>query len=107
MLTKENINVIRLGLHSGGNVEEGFLAGPYHPAFREICESKIYYDNIVSQLEKEGITRGDVEITVGAPFVSMAVGQRKSNIARLNEKGFRVKIVQNKEYEKYKVTVRG
>ena len=32
------IPVIRLGLHSGGNVEDGYLAGAYHPAFRELCE---------------------------------------------------------------------
>ena len=38
----EGITVIRLGLHSGGNVEEGYLAGPYHPAFGELCESEIY-----------------------------------------------------------------
>ena len=107
MFEEKGIKVIRLGLHSGGNVEEGFVAGPYHPAFREICESKIYLDNIVSQLKNKGTSQGDVEITVGTPFVSMAVGQKKCNIAKLNEMGFSVKIVQNKEYEKYKVTVRG
>ena len=107
MFENEGIRVIRLGLHSGGNVEEGFVAGPYHPAFREICESKLYLDNVLEELEKSNIKQGKIEITVGAPFVSMLTGQKKTNITRLREMGFDVKIIQNKEYEKYKVTVRG
>lgn len=107
MFEKNDIRVIRLGLHSGGNVEEGFVAGPYHPAFREICESRIYLDNVLSQIKEKDLTVGDIEITVGTSFVSMLTGQKKANILRLNEMGFKVKIVQNKEYEKYKVSVRG
>lgn len=107
MFEANGIRVIRLGLHSGGNVEEGFVAGPYHPAFREICESKIYLDNVLSELDRNNITQGKIEITVGAPFVSMLTGQKRSNIEKLRKLGYEVKIVQNKEYKKYKVTVRG
>lgn len=107
MFEKKGIRVIRLGLHSGGNVEDGFVAGPYHPAFREICESKIYLDNVLKVLKSKGIEKGDIEITVGSSFVSMMTGQKRCNILRLNEMGYKVKIVQNKEYEKYKVSVRG
>ena len=105
MFEQKGIRVIRLGLHSGGNVEEGFVAGPYHPAFREICESKIYLDNVLAELEKGKIPQGKIEITVGTPFVSMLTGQKKANISKLNEMGFEMKIIQNKEYEKYKVSV--
>lgn len=107
MFEKNGIRVIRLGLHSGGNVEEGFVAGPYHPAFREICESRIYLDKVLNQIKAQKLTSGEIEITVGTSFVSMLTGQKKANILRLNEMGFKVKIVQNKEYEKYKVSVRG
>ncbi|MBQ7861306.1 MAG: radical SAM protein [Clostridia bacterium] len=107
MFEKEGIRVIRLGLHSGGNVEEGFVAGPYHPAFREICESKIYLDKVLYQLNEKSITGDEIEITVGSSFVSMLTGKKKCNILKLNEMGYKVKIVQNQEYEKYKVSVRG
>lgn len=107
MFEEKSIRVIRLGLHSGGNVEEGFVAGPYHPAFREICESRIYLDKVLNQIKAQKLTSGEIEITVGTSFVSMLTGQKKANILRLNEMGFKVKIVQNKEYEKYKVSVRG
>ncbi len=105
MFEERDIKVIRLGLHSGGNVEDGFVAGPYHPAFREICESKIYLDNVLNQLKKNGLTDGEIEIEVGTSFVSMLTGQKKANILKLNEMGFKVKIIQNKEFEKYKVRV--
>lgn len=105
MFEEKGIKVIRLGLHSGGNVEDGYVAGPYHPAFREICESKIYLDNVLAEVRKSKIKQGKIEITVGASYVSMLTGQKKSNILKLNEMGFDVKIIQNKEYEKYKVSV--
>lgn len=107
MFERNNIRVIRLGLHSGGNVQEGFVAGAYHPAFREICESKIYFDNVLAEINGKKLTDGDIEITVGSSFVSMMTGQKKCNIKKLNEMGYKVKIIQNKDYEKYKVTVRG
>lgn len=107
MFEKEGIKVIRLGLHSGGKVEDGFVAGAYHSAFREICESKIYLDEVLLQIKKNEIPKGKIEITVGSSFVSMLIGQRKSNIRRLNSEGYEVKIIQNKDYPKYKVIVRG
>lgn len=107
MFESAGIKVIRLGLHSGGNVDEGFVAGAYHPAFREICESKLYFDEVITQLKDNGITAGKIEITVGCKYVSMLVGQKKANIHKLNQMGYEVSIVQNKDYPKYKVSVRG
>ncbi|MBQ8503628.1 MAG: radical SAM protein [Clostridia bacterium] len=107
MLFHENdIRVIRLGLHSGGNVEEGFVAGVYHPAFREICESRIYLRLVLDEIEKKNIESTDIEITVGRRFVSQLTGQKKSNLKKLNGLGFKVSIVQN-DFEKYKISVRG
>ncbi|MBR3300201.1 MAG: radical SAM protein, partial [Clostridia bacterium] len=38
----ENIKVIRLGLHS---IEpNSYIAGPWHPAFSELCLSNLYFD---------------------------------------------------------------
>ncbi|MEG0230207.1 MAG: radical SAM protein, partial [Oscillospiraceae bacterium] len=48
MFYEKKINVIKLGLHSSKNVEKNFVAGYYHPAFREICESKIY-EKLISE----------------------------------------------------------
>ena len=56
MFTDAGIKVIRLGLHSGGNVEDGYVAGAYHPALRELCESRIYLEKIKNYIENEKIT---------------------------------------------------
>ena len=105
MFNESDIRVIRMGLHSGGNVEEGFVAGVYHPAFRELCESRIYLK--ITEKELENILDRDIEITVGSRYVSMLTGQKKSNIKELENKGYKVRIVQDNSYPKYKITVRG
>ncbi len=106
MFDKAGIRVIRLGLHSGGNVEEGFVAGAYHPAFRELAESRIYLDKIKEEINRHGINKCKIEITVGSRFISMASGQKKSNIKELSLLGYEAKITGNDEYKKYEVSVR-
>ena len=106
MFEEKNIKVIRLGLHSGGNVEEGFVAGAYHPAFREICESKIYLKKILSLIEKEKIPEGDITLEVNSKCVSALVGQKRCNIQKLRTMGYNCKILQNDSYKKYDVSVR-
>lgn len=107
MFADAQIPVIRLGLHSGGNVEEGYLAGAYHPAFRELCESEIYLKNVLSELEKGNIQSGEIEITVGSKYVSQLVGQGKSNIKLLAEKGYKAKIIQSESFKKYDIKIQG
>ena len=101
MFHDADIPVIRLGLHSGGNVEEGFVAGVYHPAFRELCESRIYLDKVKEKLR--GIPEGEIEITVGPRFVSQLMGQKKANIRHLEEMGYRCSVRQNSSYKKYEI----
>lgn len=107
MFHKADIPVIRLGLHSGGNVEEGYLAGAYHPAFRELCESEIYLGKVISKLTEKKIQGGEIEITVGSKYVSQLVGQGKSNIKLLSEKGYKIKIIQNVNLDKYQISIQG
>ena len=106
MFHKADIKVIRLGLHSGGNVEEGFVAGAYHPAFRELSESRIYLRKIKEEIEKSNLPEGKIEIIVGNSYISMASGQKKSNINELSNIGYTAKIKGNSEYKKYEVSVR-
>ena len=101
---ENNIKVIRLGLHSGGNVEEGFLAGPYHPAFGELCESKIYLKraiNALSELNKNN----QYTIYVNTTEISKMVGQKKMNINYLNSIGYKVTVKGKVGLEKYEVEI--
>ena len=107
MFHEADIRVIRVGLHSGGNVEDGFVAGAYHPAFREICESRIYLKKVLAEIERQGTEKGDITVTVGSSFVSMMSGQKKANSEKLRELGYNLKIKQDKNMKKYELEVGG
>ena len=107
MFHEADIKVIRVGLHSGGNVEEGFVAGAYHPAFREICESRICLRKVLDEINRQAIPKGDITVTVGTSFVSMMSGQKKANSEKLKEMGYNLKIKQDKNMKKYEIEVGG
>ena len=110
MFYENNIKVIRLGLHSGGNVEEGFLSGPYHPAFREFCESEIYLKHIRKKLfeiyknETNSVSKS-VTIYVNEKEISKATGQKGNNKDILLGDGFSVTIKGLKDLEKYQILI--
>lgn len=87
MFREADIKVIRLGLHSGGNVEEGYIAGAYHPAFRELCESRIYLQKALEALEGTDKSREYILLVPGSE-ISKMTGQKRSNIDALRKKGY-------------------
>ena len=81
-LTRAGIKVIRLGLHS---IEEGsYVAGPWHPAFAELCYSQIMLSKVLGNL----FTEGKYVIFVNSRCISKMTGQRKSNLLYLKKRGF-------------------
>lgn len=100
-----NIKVIRLGLHDSDSLRSGMAAGIFHPAFRELCESKIMYDNCIKALEKSGIHSGVAEIFVNPRSVSRLVGQKRKNIEKLKEHGINAIVRQDMRLSKYEVRV--
>ncbi len=99
MLTKAGINVIRLGLHS--IEKEAYIAGPWHPAFSELCQSQIMLTKVLTHL----FDKGDYTIFVGKSDVSKMTGQRKSNLKYLKSRGFncKVKIDESLENLEFKI----
>ncbi|NCC86549.1 MAG: radical SAM protein [Clostridia bacterium] len=97
----EHIRVIRLGLHSGGSVEQGFVAGVYHPAFRELCESAIYLEKAKQQLLE--MPKGKIVIFVSTSEISKMIGQKKYNIKQLQKDGYECKVKQDKALKKYEI----
>lgn len=97
---ENNIDVIRVGLHYSDDLVNNRIAGYYHPAFREICESKIFFELSFQELKE--YPKGKYAVFVNKGFISKAVGQKKSNINRFSELGYDVKIKENpslKDYE--------
>ena len=83
------ISVIRVGLHASPELERDRLAGPWHPAFRELCESRRLLFRIVSELQSGHA----VAIRVHPRCVSQAAGQKKCNIKALSAMGFPAEII--------------
>ncbi len=82
---ESNIKVIRVGLHSSDTMESEILAGAYHPAFKELCENKIFLNKITDILSTKDLKTNSIRIFVAPDAVSKATGQRKSNLTKLKE----------------------
>jgi histone acetyltransferase (RNA polymerase elongator complex component) len=95
MFQTAGIPVIRLGLHSGGSVDENYVAGPYHPAFRELCEAEIYKTKISALLS--GKAPGAYTLLVSPGHASKAAGQKRSNLTFFSQQGYRLKIAETPE----------
>lgn len=97
---RENIKIIRTGLHS--IEEDSFVAGPWHPAFSELCDSKRFLDDILSKCEPHKA----YEIEVNPLDISKAVGQKKANINVLSSLNINVRFIQNKDITQNTIKVR-
>ena len=84
------VRVIRLGLHAGADVEKHYVAGPYHPAFRELCETRIYRDAAAPLLYR--LPPGGYTLLVPPGHASKAAGQKRTNLIYFRARGYRLKI---------------
>lgn len=86
------VDVIRIGLQPTGELEKTgtILAGPYHPAFRQLVESSILLDKMRCELRNGTGRTGRVTFQVNSKDLSAAIGQKRSNIKKL-EKEFGVR----------------
>ena len=90
------IRVIRLGLHDTPELKRDMLAGAYHPALRELCESYLFLDRMLSALKERLPKRGvPVRVAVHPKAISKALGQKRQNLQALKEAGFQVEFLQD------------
>lgn len=99
------IDVIRLGLHSGGGVEEGYIAGPYHPAFRELCDAALYLERARQALSLTLPEGGQATLHVAKTAVSQMTGHRRANLILLESEGYHCEVRPCPELGKYQVKV--
>ena len=91
MFNDKGIEVIRVGLQNTDEIsapgEEGseVVAGPFHPAFRQLVESELWYDAVVQKIKKLNVKVKEVEITVNPVDANNVIGHKRENIKRLQE----------------------
>ena len=85
------IDVIRIGLQPTEELERPgtIIAGPYHPAFRQLVESSILLDRMRSTLRSRKETTDAAMFQVNPKDLSAAIGQHRSNVTIL-KKEFRL-----------------
>ena len=88
---KADIRIIKMGLHADTGLEGKIVAGPYHPAFRELCLSRRCLGRIKKQLTNSD--RKEYIIKVNPKELSQWKGQKNSNINSLCSMGYSVQIV--------------
>lgn len=97
------IKVIRVGLHSGGDVEENYAGGAYHPALRELCEGGIYYNIALGKLREYGC--GSYTLAVDKKEISKMTGQKKQNLIKLRSLGYDCSVEGRNGMAKYEIAV--
>ena len=87
MFEKENIAVIRVGLHTID--KESFVAGPWHAAFGELCENEIFKTLLLQQMKQ----KGEYTVYCAAAAVSKVIGHKQRNIEFFKKLGYNYKVI--------------
>ena len=91
MFSDKNIDIIRVGLQNTDEISDPscekseVVAGPYHPAFRQLVEAGLWYDAIVEKIKKLNVKVKEVQVTVNPLDVNNVIGHKKDNVLKLKE----------------------
>ncbi len=94
---EQGIPVIRLGLHAEEDMMRHCIAGPWHPAFRELCESRLFRKKAETLLKQAN--KAACVLAVNPACVSRMVGHRRENITAFMNEGYTVKVVADSEVD--------
>lgn len=90
---RAGVRVIRVGLHDEPSLKESLLAGPYHPAFRQLCEGLLYEKAVAMALE--GRAPGRYTLRVARGQRSTAAGQKNGLLKKYADKGYLLTVAED------------
>ncbi len=91
LFNRNKINIIRMGLQNTEEISDpkaeksSVVAGPYHPAFRQLVESSMWYDSIVNEIKKVNAKVKKVKIIANDININNIIGHKKENILKLKD----------------------
>ena len=107
LFNKKKIQVIRIGLQTTDEIcspeseSSDVVAGPYHPAFRQLVESSLWYDSILDKIKKLNDKVKIAQIFANPADVNNIIGHKKENILKLKETyNLDIQIVQDEKIKK-------
>ena len=83
-LENSSISVARIGLQPTDELQRDFLAGPYHPALRQLIDSAVFFDMAASLLQTFQ-KNGQALFICHPKEISNLRGQKNENILRLKK----------------------
>ncbi len=99
------IRVVRMGLQAGPALEDALVAGPWHPAFGELVESRRMLRRTRQVLAR--VPAGEqVLLSISSRDQSLFRGQRSANIRRLARLGLADRFVLRLDPEQPRFTLR-
>ncbi|MGN0675445.1 MAG: radical SAM protein [Oscillospiraceae bacterium] len=78
MFNRENIRIIKLGLHADTGMEKSLVAGPYHPALKELVQSFMFLERLKEDFA--GLEKGSYTVAVNGRKRSQLAGQKKAKV---------------------------
>ena len=90
LFASKHINVIRVGLQNTSEITDPnnpnsqVVAGPYHPAFRQLVESALWYDAISEKIKKVNINIKDVQIDANPYDINNIIGHKRCNVTKID-----------------------
>jgi histone acetyltransferase (RNA polymerase elongator complex component) len=85
LFRQHHLPVIRIGLQPTASMEQNIVAGPYHPALRQLIESAIFYDEMVALCVSHAFSDDVVVFYVSPKDVSTVRGQKNTNLKTLHQ----------------------
>lgn len=86
MFLQNHIKVLRTGLHASSiSSDDSVLAGPFHPAFGELVQQKIYLNRLLADFQKQPPVADEI-LYVGRGCTSKMIGNKKGNLQYLHER---------------------
>lgn len=91
LFNHHKVNIIRIGLQNTEEISDPknekseVVAGPYHPAFRQLVEGRLWYDAIVYKIKKCNTKVKLVEIKANPEDMNNIIGHKKENMKKLKD----------------------
>ena len=110
LFEKKKIDVIRIGLQTTDeicnpeNESSQVVGGPYHPAFRQLVESRILYDEFLKDIHKLNNNVNVVNVKVNGKLINNFVGHKRENVNRIKEL-YNVDVIVEKDDSVKKYTI--
>lgn len=109
-LEKTKIKILRFGLYPSDELRElgVIIAGPFHPAFRDLVEGEKFYKQIELKLNLKHYRNCILELYGNSKDISYICGQHRVNIEKLKKRyKFKdVKVIIDPKIKKGKIGVR-